>query len=59
VVAVRLGAASSPVLAAFVPPAVHALVSVARLDRAVPLKRVAIIATAHAILFAALVVRLA
>lgn len=58
-VAVRLGAGSPLVLTAFAAPAVHAPASVARLDRAVPLRRVGIVATVHAILFAALVVRLA
>ena len=58
-IALRFGGLSPWTVLAFVPTAAQTLVGVARLDRPARLKRVGILATAHAIAFALLVIWLA
>jgi hypothetical protein len=58
-VAIRLGGLSPLALVAFVSVGVHAVVGVLRLHRPAALKRLGLIATGHAVAFAALVIALA
>jgi hypothetical protein len=57
--ALRLGGLSPAALAAFGPVAVQALVGVARLHRPARLKRLGLLAVAHSVVFALLVIALA